>query len=165
MKQTIEIEVPDGKKAVWKDNKIVFEDIKPQLPKTWEEFCENYPRKKDECYIDMSCQIVRLVYEIDRYKDSDKNILPSKQAAEAHLALMQLHQLRDCYRQGWIPDWSDCENKYCIIYDSVYCNTNYNHSIAVHTHTNEFLTFQSREIAQEFLNNFKDLIEQAGDLI
>ena len=165
MKQTIEIEVPDGKKAVWKDNKVMFEDIKPQLPKTWEEFCENYPRKKDECYIDMSCQIVRLVYEIDRYKDSDKNILPSKQAAEAHLALMQLHQLRDCYRQGWIPDWSDCENKYCIIYDSVYCNTNYNHSIAVHTHTNEFLTFQSREIAQEFLNNFKDLIEQAGDLI
>ena len=165
MKQTIEIEVPDGKKAVWKDNKVVFEDIKPQLPKTWEEFCENYPRKKDECYIDMSCQIVRLVYKIDRDKDLDKNLLPSKQAAEAHLALMQLHQLRDCYRQGWIPDWSDCENKYCIIYDSVYCNTNYNHSIAVHTHTNEFLTFQSREIAQEFLNNFKDLIEQAGDLI
>ena len=40
MKQTIEIEVPDGKKAVWKDNKIVFEDIKLQLPKTWEEFCK-----------------------------------------------------------------------------------------------------------------------------
>ena len=165
MKQTIEIEVPDGKKAIWKDNKVVFEDIKPQLPKTWEEFCKNYSRKKAACYIDMSCQIVRLVYEIDRDKDSDKNILPSKQAAESHLALMQLHQLRDCYRQGWIPDWLDCENKYCIIYDSVYCNTNYNHSIAVHTHTNEFLTFQSREIAQEFLNNFKDLIEQAGDLI
>ena len=40
MKQTIEIEVPDGKKAVWKDNKVIFEDIKPRLPKTWEEFCE-----------------------------------------------------------------------------------------------------------------------------
>ena len=26
MKQTIEIEVPDGKKAVWKDDKIVFEE-------------------------------------------------------------------------------------------------------------------------------------------
>ena len=133
MKQTIEIEVPDGKKAIWKDGKIVFEDIKPKLPKTWEEFCEH----------------------------NKVNI----NVPRGHLALMQLHQLRDCYRQGWIPDWSDCENKYCIIYDSIYCNTNYNHSIAVHTHTNEFLTFQSREIAQEFLNNFKDLIEQAGDLI
>ena len=38
MKQTIEIEVTDGKKAVWKDNKVIFEDIKPQFPKTWEEF-------------------------------------------------------------------------------------------------------------------------------
>ena len=28
MKQTIEIEVPDGKKAVWKDNKVIFEDQK-----------------------------------------------------------------------------------------------------------------------------------------
>ena len=27
-KQTLEIEVPDGKKAVWKDGKVVFEDIK-----------------------------------------------------------------------------------------------------------------------------------------
>ena len=49
MKQTIEIEVevPDGKKAFWKDNKVVFEDIKSQLPKTWEEFCEQNPIKKD----------------------------------------------------------------------------------------------------------------------
>lgn len=28
MKQTIEIEVPDGKKAVWKNGTIIFEDIK-----------------------------------------------------------------------------------------------------------------------------------------
>ena len=165
MKQTIEIEIPDGKKAVWKDNKVVFEDIKPQLPKTWEEFCEQNRVKKGECYLRSSFTVMPEIVGWKRDSYSDKNILPSKQAAEQHLALMQLHQLRDCYRQGWIPDWSDCENKYCIIYDSVYCNTNYNHSIAVHTHTNEFLTFQSREIAQEFLNNFKDLIEQAGDLI
>ena len=48
MKQTIEIEVPDGKRAIWKDGKVIFEDIKSQLPKTWEEFCKNYPCKKDE---------------------------------------------------------------------------------------------------------------------
>ena len=28
-----------------------------------------------------------------------------------------------------------------------------------------FLSFQSREIAEKFLKNFKDLIEKAGDLI
>ena len=35
MKQKIEIEVPDGKKAVWKGSKVVFEDINSNLPKTW----------------------------------------------------------------------------------------------------------------------------------
>lgn len=29
MKQVLEIEVPDGKKAVWKDGRIVFEDVVP----------------------------------------------------------------------------------------------------------------------------------------
>ena len=170
MKQTIEIEVPEGKRAIWKDDKVVFEDILPQLPKTWREFCKIKKLIDSEAYIDSNSKCIGIDksftsggWERNYYKD--RNILPSNKAAEQHLALMQLHQLRDCYRQGWIPDWLDCENKYCIIYDSVYCNTNYNHSIAVHTHTNEFLTFQSREIAQEFLNNFKDLIEQAGDLI
>ena len=57
MKQTIEIEVPDGKKAIWKDNKIVFEDIKPQLPNSWEKFCEQNPIKKEENYIDACCNI------------------------------------------------------------------------------------------------------------
>ena len=38
-----------------------------------------------------------------RYSGTDKNVLPSKKAAEQHLALMQLHQLRDCYRNGWKP--------------------------------------------------------------
>ena len=158
MKQTIEIEVPDGKKAVWKNNKVIFEDIKPQLPKTWEEFCKNYSRKKDECYIDMSCQIVRLVYEIDRDKDSDKNILPSKQAAESHLALMQLHQLRDCYRQGWVPI-VDKVSFGIIRRIGGYLE------IDRFMYSSKFLSFQSREIAEEFLNNFKDLIEQVDDLI
>ena len=48
MKQTIEIEVPDGKKVVWKDGKVVFEDIKPQLPKTWENFCKQNRIKDGE---------------------------------------------------------------------------------------------------------------------
>lgn len=48
MKQRIEIEVPDGKKAVWKNGKVVFEDIKPKLPKTWEEYCSNNKIRKNE---------------------------------------------------------------------------------------------------------------------
>ena len=161
MKQTIEIEVPDGKKAVWKDGKVVFEDIKPQLPKTWEEFCKNYPPKKGECYIDLNCQIYSIIYDSDnRNKDFDRNILPSKQAAEAHLAYMMLHQLRDAWREGWLPDWTDeRQSKYVIM------NLHGIWKTAQHTTTSRFLAFQDKKKADEFLTNFRELIEEAGDLI
>ena len=166
MKQTIEIEVPDGKKAVVKFNQmlnlnqIVFEDIKPQLPKTWEEFCKNYPCKKDECYITTDCELYSIAEGIERNINHDRNLLPSKQAVEQHLALIQLHQLRDCYRQGWKPDWKDNEHKKYIIQSSegeYYVDDYYN--------INTFLAFQDEKQAKEFLTNFRELIEQAGDLI
>ena len=156
MKQTIEIDVPDGKKAVWKDGKVVFEDIKSQLPKTWEEFCSKYMQSKYFVGIHSEIERLPLGYIYDQY--SDKNLLPSREAAEAHLALLQLHQLRDCYRQGWEPDWNDDNAKYSIFYDDRYW-------IGAYNSLRHFLSFQTREIAEEFLHNFHDLIEQAGDLI
>ena len=164
MKQTIEIEVPEGKKAVWKDGKVVFEDIKPELPKSWEEFCEKYPKVKKEYYIDFDSD-VEVAYEENRKVLSDRNLLPSKESTEAHLALMQLHQLRDCYRQGWVPDWNNAkQTKYCI---ENYSNTHYNVSYTTYVYTTyvHFLAFQSEEVAKEFLNNFGDIIKKAGDLV
>ena len=158
MKQTIEIDVPDGKIAIWKDNKVVFEDIKPQFPKTWEEFCKQNEVKKNEYYLDTSSCII-VISDSKRYSGSDRNLLPSKEAAEAHLALMQLHQLRDCYRQGWEPDWNDNYDKYIIV------KNRDKYVVFGGNWTNQFLSFQDRERAEEFLDNFRDLIEQAGDLI
>lgn len=132
-----------------------------KLPKTWEEFCENYPRKKDEAYFDMNSQICIFSqgYEY-RSKDKDKNLLPSKQAAEAHLALMQLHQLRDAWREGWVPDWNDGgQNKYVIAYNKGEFEIWKYHTIS------RFLAFQDEKRADEFKDCFIDLIKQAGDLI
>ena len=117
MKQILEIEVPEGKKAIWKDNKIIFEDIVQKLPETWEEFCKLYPIKEKEYYIELN-SIPTEVSIGERFDHDDKNILPSLKAAKAHLALMQLHQLRDCYRQNWKPDWKNKKQiKYSILYD------------------------------------------------
>ena len=163
MKQTIEIEVPDGKKAVWKNNKIVFEDIKPQLPKTWEEFCENYKLNKGEFFIGSGSEICKNFYDNNRDKDSDANVLPSKQAAEAHLALMQLHLLRDCYREGWLPDGSSGVHNIERYYDP--STRVIKIRVIKYRNISMFLSFQTEEIAREFLTNFRELIEQAGDLI
>lgn len=131
---------------------------KIELPKTWEEFCENYPKGEQERTINTYSVSVS---SGSGYRNAltDKNSLPSKEEAEAHLALMQLHQLRDCYRQGWVPDWEDSNKKYVI--------GRWKEDIEVFwfTDINSFLSFQTRELAKEFLNNFRDLIEKAGDLI
>ena len=68
------------------------------LPNSWEEFCKLYPIKEEEYYIELN-SIPTEVPIGERFDYDDKNILPSKKAAEAHLALMQLHQLHDCYKQ------------------------------------------------------------------
>ena len=158
MKQTIEIEVPDGKKAIWKDNKVVFEDIKPQLPKTWEEFCVQNMIKKDEYYLDASSCVTETL-DNERNIYTDRNVLPNKQAAEAHLALMQLHQLRDCYRQGWVPDWNSNQDKFAIMKSE-------DEFLIVHGYCiSRFIAFQDEKRAKEFLKCFRDLIEKVGDLI
>ena len=156
-KQMIEIEVPDGKQAVWKDGKVVFEDIEPQLPNTWEEFCKNYPIKSGEFLIDSLSQILAPGFR-DREINVDQNVLPNYKAAEAHLAYMQLHQLRNCYRQGWEPEvdkWS-----FAIIR-----SVDGRLDVDRFMYSSRFLSFQSKEIAEKFLHNFRELIEQAWDLI
>ena len=153
----IEIEVPDGKQAVWKDGKVVFEDIEPQLPNTWEEFCKNYPIKSGEFLIDSLSQILALGFR-DREIYTDQNVLPNYKAAEAHLAYMQLHQLRNCYRQGWEPE---VDKVSFAIIRSVDGRLDVDRFM----YSSRFLAFQSQEIAEKFLHNFRDYIQRAGDLI
>ena len=76
------------------------------------------------------------------------------------MALCQLTQLRDCYRQGWVPDWSNCgEIKYSIVvqYTKITSIGKWN--------VQSFLSFQTSEICDKFLKNFKDLIELAKEYI
>ena len=58
-----------------------------------------------------------------------------------------------------MPAWKSREEKYCV--------SNYSNGYDVEYSKTApfFLAFQSQEIAEEFLCNFQDLIEQAGDLI
>lgn len=78
--------------------------------------------------------------------------------AEPAQAYYRLRCLRECYRQGWEPDWSDSEQtKYCIVE---------NDGIAVEKYweARQFLAFQTQEIAEKFLKNFRDIIIKADIL-
>lgn len=128
---------------------------KPDLPKSWGEFCKNYPIQDGECWLSGCDEIYEKGPDIERIY---KNWIPSKKSAEAHLALIQLEQLRDCWRQGWEPIW-DISEKWCI---RLWGNEL---SVGITTNISRFLTFPTKEMAEEFLKCFKDLIEVAKDFI
>lgn len=157
MKQTIEIDVPDGYKAVYNEDTQRVEIVKIGLPKTWEEFCGDNPIKKNEYFID---EYGEITYAAEKHRATNlKNILPNKETAEAFRALMQLIHLRDCYRQGWTPDWEQPYKKYCI-----YCEGNSVFPFDS-TFNSRVLSFQSENISEDFLANFRDLIYKAKELI
>lgn len=166
MEKELKIVAPDGYEIDRENStleRIVFKKKPIALPKSWEEFCSCHPRQIGESFIAIDSRVSSNVNSGARLPTSDRNLLPNYDAARQHLALMQLHQLRDYYRQGWVPDWSDNQDvrkvKYCImIYDG-------KASVCTSICTSYFLSFKDLETRNLFLENFRDLIEQAGDLI
>ena len=129
------------------------------LPRSWEEFCINNPIKFEETYIGTCSKFISRS-ETTRNPVYDRYVCPSNKSAKAHLALIQLEQLRDCWRQGWKPDWLDGNTKKYAI--KVWRDK----SLIEITHvTHAFLSFPTYALALEFQECFKDLIEKAGDLI
>jgi len=160
----IKINCPEGFE-IDKENStfecIKFKPVKNKLPKTWEEFCINNDIKEGEYFIDNFSDVneVYLKNGMNRDDDSDRNILPSKELAEAMLALCQLIQLRDCYNDGWKPDWTSDKNKYTIYLCKDIIVKGY-------TWTNSrILAFETAELRDQFLENFRDLIEIAKPLL
>lgn len=133
---------------------------KVELPKSWEEFCNMKNTQFNEAFINGDSSISKVLCETRRDTLYDKNMLPSIKAAQAHLALMQLHQLRDYYRGGWKPEYTDYN------YSIRVNNKTHRKSIARENYENSaFLSFQTLDLASEFLMNFEGLIMQANDLI
>lgn len=131
---------------------IVFKEIKKQLPKSWEEL-----EHALGYYTDSASNIMKYC---GAPAIPNKNIFATEEQAEASIALAQLSQLREVYRQGWEPDWTDSSIKYCI--------TRYKDNTLArdaYTSNHHFLAFQSVEVRDEFFVNFKDLIEQASPLL
>lgn len=130
--------------------KIVFKKIN-ELPKTWEDL-----KYISGAYIsDLSNVITN---DSVKTYPSYKNIFPTKELAEAALALAQLLQLRNRYNG---------DNKGFIFNKYNYCITIANNGISKYwdSYTQRILAFRTRELRDEFYNNFKDLIEIAKPLL
>ena len=82
--------------------------------------------------------------------------LISKDALEA---LRQLVILRDYYNEGWLPDWEDDKNKFCISVEKG------KPCLEIWLNTSRVLAFKSHEIAYNFLEEQKELLEKAQPLL
>ena len=136
---------------------------KKELPKTWEEFCENYPYHVGEGRIESNQCVCRVSSPLANGRRDclvDKTLLPNKEYAEAILALCQLIQLRDCYRQGWKPNWYNEDiTKYTIeFYNGTSCQRGNKWTLQT------ILSFQTEELRNEFYDNFGDLIKKTKPL-
>ena len=148
----LKIEVPDGyeidkEKSIFE--KIVFKKVERELPKSWEEL--NIVKG---FYVDSLSEIAS-TGEDTCAKEYNRNTFPTKEEAEACIALAQLCQLRDRYNDGWKPCWNTDTMKHCIYVSKGEIRGGHQFE------NSRILTFEKREIRDKFLENFKDLIEIA----
>ena len=120
-----------------------------RLPKTWAEYRK---MKGDEG--------VKANAALNFAYTSINSAFPDYHDTQKHIALMKLHLLRDEYRIGWVPEWGNIDESKFVIEMVENELTVENYGITRH-----FLAFQDKKRANEFLTNFRDLIEEAGDLI
>lgn len=152
-------------KTATDEMKTILENTFPELVKS------KYPMSHDELqemleeetiyYIDSDSEIEKVYSFHENDFSESRNIILSEQRAKELLAFTQLIALRDKWNEidEFEPDWSHHIAKYCI------------GNQEGRTHIDEWRTisfplyFRTEETAELFFKTFKDLIEEAKNLI
>ena len=159
----LKITIPEGQEIDWqesaKQKKIVFKK-KDTKPRSWEEYCKNH--YGDYYYISSDSNFIGLVYNPGHCELSSiyaKNVMPTKELAEAFLAMMQLMSLRQAWIGDWKPDWKNGNTKkWCIIFE---CEL----KVSYFYSNSRALSFPTIEMAGDFTDCFRDLLEIAKPLL
>ena len=122
---------------------------KDNKPRSWEEYAA---MRSQDCDSIISATGIN---DDDDVYICDYDLFNSEDKARAFVALGKLIQLRDAWVGEWRPNWETCTNKYAIVV--------LKENIAVETGAflNKILAFPTEKMATDFLNTFRDLIEQA----
>ena len=156
----LKIEIPigyeiDKEKSTFE--KIVFKKKENTKPRNWQEYFEQY--KNVPCY-ELGFDVSGGYWNKSTIYGVGYCAVPSKELAESFLAMMKLMSLRQAWIGDWKPDWSDFnKNKWGII------NYSNKFTITLYGSCSRPLSFPTKEIATDFMNCFKDLLEVAKPLI
>ena len=156
----VKIQIPDNCELIKNGDTYIVKEKKNDKPRSWEEFCDNYPLK-DDCFIRNNSSIesakaLGIVGDC-RHVIEGVNWITSKEEAEAFLALMQLRQLR----RAWVGDWNPSGNDYYAIIFSIETGL----KIGEYANTYRTISFPTPEMTEDFLNCFKSLCETAKILL
>lgn len=163
MNKELKIDIPEGYEIDQKNStfeKIVFKK-KCTYPKSWEEFCENNKITNKEYFIGTCSTITPIYSRTDRAFSTDRNLCKTEEEAEAFLALIQLKRLWHEYVDNYSEKVDD------FYYIDCFRGTNGNEFSVLHSisfRETALFKFPSRELALEFLNNFRDLFIKASPL-
>lgn len=94
----------------------------------------------------------------DRVIYADKTYI-NEEYERAFEALRKLTILRDFYNEGWKPDWEDEKNKFCIEVE------NGKTRLEIWRDCSRVLAFKSHQIAYNFLEDQRELLEIAKPLL
>jgi hypothetical protein len=125
-------------------------------PRSWNEYAKQMGGKRGY-YITMNSRITYTDGFFDN--ECDKNTLPTKELAEAFLAYMQIMSLYKAWIGEWEPNWLSDQPKFCI---EIYAN---HLTVGENYNVKSGLPFPTRELAKDFLNTFRDLIENTKSLL
>ena len=92
-------------------------------------------------------------------KDGGKNLWPTKELAEAALALSELMQYRQRWIGDWKSDWCNSDPKYCLIFKRDLLD------YECLRKTSHPLSFPTREMMLDFTTTFRNLLETAKPLL
>lgn len=158
MDKSIKINVPDGYEAIWNEETGEIDVVrKSGKPRSWEE-CLNGINVSDSCfYITKDSEIIEV--ERSGAPDFDRNIIGSREEAEAFLAMMQLRTLRKSWVGEWEPNWDDRSEKYTIVVDEGAIN------VATAYFLSAPMSFPDLDMANDFMECFKELLKAAKMLL
>lgn len=157
--KTIELSIEQAKEMFGKDDvmdKLLLANFpelhKPKLPQKYEDL-----EKISGCIINNNSSIsANMIFNASVF---NYNVFRTTKEAESAIAKAKLSQLMAVYRGDWIPDWSNVEqNKWCIERMGMILNVDYRSS------SYGYLSFPTRELAELFLETFKDDISKFFEL-
>ena len=143
-----------GEQALYKNDGSGFMDFPTLSTKPYKVILEGFEQKAPAPTYEEAEEWIRKEYE------KGNNYLMLKDTFEA---LRKLTILREYYNKGWQPDWSTVTWKYFIIVRRVYPIVEF--EVDCSAGIPHVLSFKTRDIAEKFLEEQRELLEIVKPLL